>query len=91
MEASDGTTSQATEYVVLEQREAKTPDEAAERQANIYFVEATVVTARSARNAVAKYVRENNIPGGGKYVAVPTRSFQAVTVRSETQTRLTFS
>jgi len=91
MEASVTTPKQTTVYVVLEQREATSPGEAAERQANIYYVEAERIEARSARDAVAKYVRTNKIEAGGKFIAIPVRSFQPVTVKTETQTRITFS
>lgn len=46
--------------------------------------------SRSARAAISAYVREHDLEGGS-FVAVPTRSFDIITVETETQTRIKFS
>jgi hypothetical protein len=68
-----------TEYLVmLRDPESKTWEECETRE------------ARSARAAISGYVRERGIEGG-EFVAVPTRSFEIITVATETQTRIKFS
>lgn len=91
MEASTAE-KQTTVYVVLEQRESQSPDEAAERQANYYWVEREQIKARSAQDAIRTYAKKNGIGDkGGVFYAVPQRSWNPVKVAVETQTRLTLS
>jgi hypothetical protein len=91
MEAS-AATKQTTKYVVLEQREAKTVEEAGELRANFYWVECEQIAARSAHDAIRTYAKANGIADkGGTFFAVPARSWNPVKVAVETQTRLTLS
>lgn len=90
--ASEPSSKQTTTYVVLEQREAKSPDEAAERQANYYWVEREQIVARSAQDAIRTYAKANGVgEKGGVFFAVPQRSWNPVKVAVETQTKLTLS
>lgn len=94
MEASTSTppVKQTTKYVVLEQREATTPEEASERRANYYWVECDQIAARSAQEAIRSYAKDNGIGDkGGTFIAVPDRSWRAVKVAVETQTKLTLT
>lgn len=53
------------------------------------------VSARSARSAIRERVdgasQSSAYRGEGEYVAVPSRSWQPVTVKTETKTQLKFS
>lgn len=82
--------SKGTEYLVLERRGVSGPEEAGEKQTNSYWVERQKVTARSARDAVASYVKSDS-NRGGVFVAVPVRSWGQIEVSTETQTKLVFS
>jgi len=53
------------------------------------WLERVSVEARSARSAVAEYLKTD--PGEGTFVATPARSFKPMKVEVETQTKLTFS
>lgn len=88
--ADEASTTQTTEYVVLEQREATSVEEAAERQANIFYVEGARIVARSSRAAIRAYITQNGIDAGGTFYAVPVRSWRPEKPKVETQTRLTF-
>lgn len=91
MEAS-ATEKQTTKYVVLEQREAKSIEEASEMRANLYWIECDQISARSAHDAIRTYAKANGIADkGGTFFAVPARSWNPVKVAVETQTRLTLS
>lgn len=92
MEASTSKVKQTTKYVVLEQREANSVEEASERRANIYWVECEQIVARSAQEAIRSYVKANGVADkGGTFFAVPARSWNPVKVAVETQTKLTLS
>ncbi len=94
MEASTSTppVKQTTVYVVLEQREANTPEEASERRANYYWVEVERRSARSSQEAIRSYAKSNGIGDkGGTFFAVPERSWRPVKVAVETQTKLTLT
>jgi len=74
-----------TKYLVLEQMPMK---EAAEIARSVWG-ECAEVEATSARAAIRSYLGDDGKKG--EFVAVPSRSFKPVTVKVETQTKLTFS
>ena len=65
----------ATEYVIL----SKTGQS---------WVEQATVTARSAKAAVREWLDQGADKPEGVYVAVPARSWQPITVKTETQTKI---
>lgn len=67
-----------TEYVVLVKNENG-------------WSEAKRISARSAKAAVTAHVSATPAIEGGTFVAVPARSFEPITVKTETRTRLAFS
>jgi hypothetical protein len=96
MEASSTTAKQtekqATQYVVLEQREVSSIEESSEKRTNVFWVECDQITARSAHDAIRTYAKANGVADkGGTFYAVPARSWNPVKVAVETQTRLTLS
>lgn len=68
----------ATEYVVLAESGDKTWKDVGRQ------------TARSAKAAVAAHVTAAKL-NAGTFVAVPARSFDPITVKTETKTKLAFS
>ena len=74
----------ATEYLVLMQAEGQMPE------GDHLWEAVRKVEARSARAAISLVV-DGTGSGEGIYVAVPTRSWAAVTVKVETKTALRFS
>lgn len=73
-----------TEYLVLVREKTST-----------YWVPIGNVSARSARSAIRERIdgaaQSDEYRGEGEYVAVPARSWQPVTVKTETKTQLRFS
>jgi hypothetical protein len=78
-----------TEYLVLEAKELG-PAETNALGAQHVWIERETLLARSAKHAIAKHARANG-DRGGKYAAMPTRSFFIAKVKTETQTRLVIS
>lgn len=70
----------ATTYVVLAQ--------SFDDEAGVWTVRALEVEAHSAQQAIRIAAKET---GGGRWVAVPARSWQPVSVKVETQTRMVLS
>jgi len=75
-----------TEYLVLEAKELDAPETNALGAQHIW-IERETIFARSAKDAITKHARSNG-DKGGKFAAVPTRSFATAKVKTETQTRL---
>ncbi|HEY1309268.1 MAG TPA: hypothetical protein VGF24_37270 [Vicinamibacterales bacterium] len=75
-----------TEYLVLEAKELGQPETAA-LGAQYVWIERETLFARSARDAIVKHARANG-EKGGKFAALPTRSFFQAKVKPETQTKL---
>ncbi len=69
-----------TEYVVLSQSDTDPEG----------WIEKGKVNARSAQAAVAACVKSLKLEKG-VFIAIPSRSFQAITVAVQTETRLTFT
>lgn len=71
-----------TEYVILRKNET-------------HWENIGTVSARSARSAIRERVdgsaQSSAYYGDGQYVAIPVRSWQPVSVKTETKTALTFS
>ena len=78
-----------TEYLVLEAKELGVPETNALGAQHVW-IERETVFARSAKDAIVKHARRNG-DAGGKFAAVPTRSFAQHKVKAETQTRLVLS
>jgi hypothetical protein len=72
----------STSYIVLEDLDTTTGQKC--------WREAGTYNAVSARAAVKSHVESNKLDKGS-FVAVPKRSFDPVTVKIETQTKLAFS
>ena len=77
-----------TEYVILRYRASSDGDPGG-------YDEIGRASARSARSAIRERLdgsqQSDAYYGDGVYVAVPARSWQEVTVKTETETRLKFS
>ena len=75
----------ATEYTVL-RKGSPSPANAATAIVDVGFKEFAKVTATSSAAAIRQVARED-----GAYVAIPSRSWQPLTVTCEQQTKVTFA
>lgn len=77
---------QATDYMIL----TKSEPDAEGKESNLWEVSAKV-TARSAKAAIRSWIDQGPDEPKGTYVAVPARSWQPVTVSTETQKKIKLS
>lgn len=79
---------QSTAYVILGELEAEPQEGDANR--STWYVLATV-NGRSAKAAIRSWLDQGPDEPKGTYVAVPARSWQPITVSTETQKRIKLS